>query len=66
MVFSTILGVGKLATLQSCMGRAQKTEIHVMDRFVRALKQDLNAVERAVTEAWSNGPVEGQINISKP
>lgn len=33
-----------------------------MDRFVRTLKQDLNAVERAVTEAWSNGPVEGQIN----
>lgn len=36
-----------------------------MDRFVRALKQDLNAVERAVTEAWSNEPVEGQINRLK-
>lgn len=63
--FSTILRVGKLATLHSWMERAQKTGIHAMDRFVRTLKQDLSAVEAAVTEPWSNGPVEGQINRLK-
>ena len=63
--FSTILSVGKLATLHSWMERAQKTGIHAMDRFVRTLKQDLSAVEAAVTEPWSNGPVEGQINRLK-
>jgi transposase len=36
-----------------------------MERFVRTVKQDLSAVEAAVTEKWSNGPVEGQINRLK-
>jgi transposase len=63
--FSTILRVGKLATLHSWMQRAQKTGIHAMERFVRTLNQDLSAVEAAVTEPWSNGPVEGQINRLK-
>ena len=34
-------------------------------RFVRTLKQDLSAVESAVSEPWSNGPVEGQLNRLK-
>lgn len=63
--FSTILRVGKLATLHAWMERAQKTGIHAMERFVRTLDQDLRAVEAAVTEPWSNGPVEGQINRLK-
>ena len=29
------------------------------------LKQDLSAVESAVSEPWSNGPVEGQLNRLK-
>ena len=63
--FRTILRVGKLATLQNWMERAQKTGIHALDRFVRTSKQDLRAVEATVTEPWSNGPVEGQINRLK-
>jgi transposase len=34
-------------------------------RFVRTLKQDLSAVELAVSKPWSNGPVEGQLNRLK-
>ena len=34
-------------------------------RFVRTLKQDLSAVEAAVSKPWSNGPVEGHINRLK-
>lgn len=31
-------------------------------RFVWTLKQDLSAVEAAVTQRWSNGLVEGHVN----
>jgi transposase len=50
------------------MGEARKTGIHSLVRFVRfvrTLKQDLSAVEAAVSERWSNGPVEGQLNRLK-
>jgi len=36
-----------------------------MVRFVRTLKQDIEAVEAAVSQPWSNGSVEGQINRLK-
>jgi len=63
--FRSILRGGKLATLHLWMERARKTGIHALIRFVRTLKQDLGAVEAAVTEPWSNGPVEGHINRLK-
>ena len=63
--FRTILRAGKLATLHEWMERALKTGIHPLQRFVRTLKQDIGAVEAAVTERWSNGPVEGHINRLK-
>jgi transposase len=63
--FRTILRVGKLATLHGWMERALKTGIHALQRFVRTLKQDMGAVEAAVTERWSNGPVEGHVNRLK-
>jgi transposase len=44
---------------------ARRTGIHALDRYVRTVRQDLKAVESAVTERWSNGPVEGQINRLK-
>ncbi len=47
------------------MEQARKTGIHSLVRFVRTLKQDLSAVESAVSEPWSNGPVEGQLNRLK-
>jgi hypothetical protein len=34
-------------------------------RFVRTLRQDLAAVRNAITETWSNGQTEGQINRLK-
>jgi transposase len=47
------------------MQRALKTGIHALGHFVRTLKQDLSAVEAAVTKPCSNGPVEGHINRLK-
>jgi transposase len=63
--FRSLLRVGKLASLRLWMKRAQKTDIHALMRFVRSLQQDLSAVEAAVTDPWSNGPVEGHINRLK-
>ena len=34
-------------------------------RVVRQLKRDMAAVENAVDQVWSNGPVEGHINRLK-
>ena len=47
------------------MQEVRKTGIYSLVCFVRALKQDLSAVEAAVSEPWSNGPVEGQLNRLK-
>jgi transposase len=59
--FRSILCRGKLESLRRWLKEARKTGIHPLERFVRTVKQDLAAVEAAVTEQWSNGPVEGQI-----
>jgi len=63
--FRTILRVGKVATLHRWLAQATATNIPALQRFVRTLRQDLGAVEGAVTEPWSNGPVEGHINRLK-
>ena len=65
MGFRTILRVGKVSTLRRWMRQALNTGIHAMVRFVRTLRQDMQAVEAAVSQPWSNGPVEGQINRLK-
>jgi hypothetical protein len=57
--FRTILRVGKVTTLHRWLARAHATNIPALHRFVRTLRRDLPAVEGAVREAWSNGPVEG-------
>jgi transposase len=63
--FRAILRGGKVTTLHRWMEKARKTGIHSLVRFVRTLKQDLSAVEAAVSEPWSNGPVEEQLNRLK-
>ena len=63
--FRGIVCRGKVATLHRWLEEARRTGIHSLERFVRTVKQDLSAVESAVTERWSNGPVEGQINRLK-
>jgi transposase len=36
-----------------------------MQQFARTLARDLNAVRNAITEPWSSGQAEGQINRLK-
>jgi transposase len=63
--FRSLPRVGKITTLHRWMARAAATNISALQRFVRTLRHDLGAVEGAVRERWSNGPVEGQINRLK-
>lgn len=63
--FRSTLCRGKVTTLHRWLEEARRTGIHPLERFVRTVKQDLSAVESAVAEKWSNGPVEGQINRLK-
>jgi hypothetical protein len=63
--FRAILRGGKVTTLHRWLEEARKTGIHSLVRFVRTLKQDLSAVEAAVSKPWSNGLVEGQLNRLK-
>ena len=65
MSFRGILQAGKVATLARWMKKANGSGIYGMKRFVRKLNQDLAAVKNAVSESWSNGPVEGHINRLK-
>ena len=47
------------------MARARATGIALIQNFESRLQADILAVEAAVTERWSNGPVEGQVNRLK-
>ena len=62
MSFRTILRTGKIETLHAWMNKATASGIYRMQRFVRTLKQAQSAVEAAVEQNWSNGPVVGHIN----
>jgi transposase len=44
---------------------ADRTGLYGIRRFARSLRQDLAAVRNAITETWSNGQTEGQINRLK-
>jgi len=63
--FRSVFRLGKLVGLHLWLERAQSSGIHAITRFVRILKQDLDGIETAVTEPWSNGPVEGHISRLK-
>jgi transposase len=44
---------------------ARASGIYGMQRFARTIHQDIEAVRNAVSEPWSNGQTEGQINKLK-
>ena len=52
---------GRLARLID----ARAPGIYAMQRFAKTIRQDLEAVRNAMSEPWSNGQTEGQINRLK-
>jgi len=51
-----------VGALHRWMARARASGIAMIQHFESRLQGDILAVEAAVTERWSNGPVEGQVN----
>jgi transposase len=51
--------------LEAWIAEAMHSEIEVLARFARGLREDLTAVTAGLTLPWSNGPVEGQITRLK-
>jgi transposase len=47
------------------LGDAQQSGIYAVQRFARTLRRDIDAVRNAITECWSNGQTEGQVNRLK-
>ncbi len=47
------------------MRDALSSGIYDLRRFAKTLRQDISAVQNAVTDQWSNGQTEGQINRLK-
>jgi transposase len=59
---STTTPVRTAAALRGWLDRAETSGIGMIEGFVSQLRRDVLAVEAAVTERWSNGPVEGHVN----
>jgi transposase len=51
--------------LDTWLAAAKRCGIHAMRRFAGKIRQDIDAVRNAISEPWSNGQVEGQINKLK-
>ncbi len=63
--FRGILRCGKPDTLDARIPKAKDSGIYSFQRFAKTLRRDLPAVHNALTEPFSNGPVEGHINRLK-
>jgi transposase len=65
MRFRGILRSKDIEKLDRWLNDAQQSGIYAIHRFAGTLRRDLDAVKNAVTELWSNGQTEGQINRLK-
>src|SRR5208283_4277245 len=65
MRFRGILRGNDTEKLDVWLHDADRSGLYGLRRFARTLRQDLAAVRNAITETWSNGQTEGQINRLK-
>lgn len=65
MRFRGILRGSDPSKLDSWLNDARATGLYGIRRFAEILRRDIDAVRNAVSEIWSNGQTEGQINKLK-
>ena len=65
MRFRGILRGDNSDKLDEWLDDAQSSGVSSIERFARVLHRDIDAVKNAITEPWSNGQAEGQINRLK-
>lgn len=65
MRFNGLFRGGSVEMLDEWLHHAFSCGIYTMRRYAKTLWQDKSAVQNAVTDPWSNGQTEGQINRLK-
>ena len=65
MRFRGILRGADVQKLDQWLDDADRSGLYGIRRFAHTLRQDLAAVRSAISETWSNGQTEGQINRLK-
>jgi transposase len=65
MRFRGILRSKDIQRFDVWLNDAQQSGIYAIHRFARTLRRDVDAVRNSLTEGWSNGQTEGQINRLK-
>lgn len=63
--FATMLREHTVDELSTWMEQAEASGYRVWKNFASGMRQDHDAVEAALTHAWSNGSTEGHINRLK-
>ena len=63
--FAALVRKSGSGSLVDWLAKAEGAECAEMRSFAASLRQDEAAVAAALTEAWSNGPVEGHVNRLK-
>ena len=51
--------------LSDWLEKAERSGVDGLKTFAKSLREDASAVAAALSESWSNGPVEGQVNRLK-
>jgi transposase len=63
--FAALIRKQSPGTLAEWLARAESSACPEVRRFAEGIRRDEAPVHAAMTEAWSNGPVEGQVNRLK-
>jgi transposase len=63
--FAALIRKQSSGTLSDWLARAEVSMCPELRRFAEGIRRDEAAVRAAVTESWSNGQVEGQVNRLK-
>ena len=63
--FRTLLAKQQATALAAWEAKVRASELKEFATFLLGIARDRTAVENAITQTWSNGPVEGQVNRLK-
>jgi transposase len=63
--FACLIRKESTGTLADWLTKAESCECGELRRFAEGIRRDEASIEAAVTEPWSNGPVEGHVNRLK-
>jgi len=64
-IFAMLIREQQTEKLQNWLERSQASSYRLWKNFALGIEQDRQAVQAALTHAWSNGPTEGHINRLK-